>query len=83
VRGEKYSKLAIIVHVAGGSEHPDGLARNACQVGTAMELVLPDADRSALPCDALIIDVNVADTRGKVIARISTNGDVEVAHGVK
>jgi hypothetical protein len=44
-----------------------------------MELVLSDADGSVLPCDTFIVDINVADAGGKVIASVSANADVEVA----
>src|SRR5215510_11793114 len=40
-----------------------------------MELVLPDSDGSSLPCNTFIIDINVVEAGGKVIASVSANAD--------
>ena len=47
-----------------------------------MELVLPDSDGSSLPCNTFIIDINVVEAGGKVIASVSANADVEVASAI-
>ena len=64
--GGKHPQLPVIVHVTGASARPDGLARDAANVGGCMQARSPDANGTALGIEPTVPDANVVIARCEV-----------------